>query len=77
MAVVRITPMLLLRIPEPFDQDDFIFEVKFDGFRALAHIDGGRCALISRSPNLLGGVTVARGKLPAFAQRPGRSKRPR
>ena len=30
------TPMRLLRIPEPFDHSDFIFEPKIDGFGALA-----------------------------------------
>ena len=28
------TPMRLLRIPEPFDHPDFLYEVKFDGLRA-------------------------------------------
>jgi hypothetical protein len=32
--------MRLLRIPEPFDHPDFLYEVKFDGFRALAHVTG-------------------------------------
>ena len=41
--------MRLLRIPEPFDSPDFIFEPKLDGFRALAHIRGHRCELISRN----------------------------
>jgi hypothetical protein len=40
---LRATPMRLLRIPEPFDSPDFIFEPKLDGFRALAHIRGHRC----------------------------------
>ena len=35
-----ITPMRLVRIPEPFDGPDWIFEPKMDGFRALAHIAG-------------------------------------
>jgi hypothetical protein len=30
--------MRLLRIPERFDHPEFIFEPKFYGFRALAHI---------------------------------------
>src|SRR5262249_31437848 len=34
---------------EPFDHDDFIFELKYDGFRAPAHVDSGRCRLISRN----------------------------
>ena len=44
-----LTPMRLLRIPKPFDHPDFIFEPKLDGFRALAHIRGHRCELISRN----------------------------
>src|SRR5689334_13819602 len=40
--------MPLVRIPEPFDHRDWIFELKFDGFRALAHVRGPRCELISR-----------------------------
>jgi bifunctional non-homologous end joining protein LigD len=41
--------MRLLRIPEPFDSPDFIFEPKLDGFRALAHVRGHVCELISRN----------------------------
>jgi ATP-dependent DNA ligase len=44
-----LTPMRLLRIPEPFDHRDFIFEPKIDGFRALAHIKGHCCELVSRN----------------------------
>jgi bifunctional non-homologous end joining protein LigD len=46
-AVLR--PMRLLRIPEPFDHPDFLYEVKFDGFRSLAHVTGHHCQLISRN----------------------------
>ena len=42
-------PMRLLRIPEPFDHPDRIFEPKLDGFRALAHVKGHHCTLISRN----------------------------
>jgi ATP-dependent DNA ligase len=41
--------MRLLRIPDPFDHPAFIFEPKLDGFRALAHIRGHRCELVSRN----------------------------
>jgi bifunctional non-homologous end joining protein LigD len=41
--------MRLLRIPEPFDHRDFIFEPKIDGFRALAYVNGHRCELVSRN----------------------------
>ena len=41
--------MRLLRIPEPFDHPEWLFEVKFDGFRALAHVNGHHCQLVSRN----------------------------
>jgi bifunctional non-homologous end joining protein LigD len=40
--------MPLIRVAEPFDHPDWIFELKHDGFRALAHVDAGRCSLVSR-----------------------------
>jgi bifunctional non-homologous end joining protein LigD len=42
-----VIPMRLLRIPEPLDSPDFIFEPKLDGFRALVHVRGHRCELVS------------------------------
>jgi bifunctional non-homologous end joining protein LigD len=41
--------MRLVRIPEPFDHSDFLFEPKMDGFRAVAHVRGHRCELVSRN----------------------------
>jgi ATP-dependent DNA ligase len=41
--------MRLLRIPEPFDHPDFLFEPKIDGFRAVAHIRGHYCERLSRN----------------------------
>ena len=40
---------------EPFDSDQFIFELKIDGFRALAHIEDGKGDLISRKGNTFHG----------------------
>ena len=33
--------------PEPFDHPDWFFELKYDGFRALAYVDSGgaRCVI--------------------------------
>jgi bifunctional non-homologous end joining protein LigD len=33
------------------DHRDFLFELKHDGFRALAHIWDGKCELVSRKRN--------------------------
>jgi bifunctional non-homologous end joining protein LigD len=40
--------MPLLRAPEPFDHPDWFFELKHDGFRALAIVEGHHCRLLSR-----------------------------
>jgi bifunctional non-homologous end joining protein LigD len=45
----RYSPMRLLRIPDPFDHPDFLYEVKHDGFRALAYVERGDCQLVSRN----------------------------
>lgn len=39
----KMQPMPLVRQPEPFDDPDWIFEVKFDRFRALAYVEDGDC----------------------------------
>jgi bifunctional non-homologous end joining protein LigD len=47
--------MRLSRRSEPFDSDDFIFELKIDGFRALAHLKDGQGELVSRNGNIFRG----------------------
>src|SRR6266852_7398049 len=42
-------PMPLSRKPAPFDHPEWVFELKYDGFRSLAVIQNGRCQLISRN----------------------------
>jgi bifunctional non-homologous end joining protein LigD len=42
-------PMLLGRKAEPFDHPEWIYELKYDGFRALAVVEYGRCTLLSRN----------------------------
>ena len=39
----------LSRRPLPFDHREWVFELKYDGFRSLAIIEHGRCQLISRN----------------------------
>ena len=44
----KFAPMELIRVSAAFDDPEFIYEVKFDGFRALAYVEGGQCELVSR-----------------------------
>ena len=50
-ALPRVRPMQLVQRAEPFDDPSSIFEVKFDGFRALAYVEQGKCRLVSRKDN--------------------------
>jgi bifunctional non-homologous end joining protein LigD len=36
------------RVREAFDHPDWLFELKYDGFRALAYVNGGGTKLVSR-----------------------------
>jgi bifunctional non-homologous end joining protein LigD len=51
----NVRPIRLSRRKEPFDSDQFIYELKIDGFRALAHIEAGNGELISRNGNVFHG----------------------
>src|SRR5262245_4821388 len=50
-----MSPIRLSRRPEPFDSEDFLYELKIDGFRALARIAEGEGELISRNGNVFRG----------------------
>jgi ATP-dependent DNA ligase len=41
---MQFTPMPLNRSSEPFSSPDWIYELKYDGFRALAEIEYGQCS---------------------------------
>lgn len=47
----RVQPIAPVRRTEPFDDPDWLFDLKYDGFRALAYLEQGRCWLISRNGN--------------------------
>jgi bifunctional non-homologous end joining protein LigD len=48
-----IYPMLATAIEKPFDGDDWLFEIKWDGYRAVAFIENGKVRLVSRNQNEL------------------------
>jgi bifunctional non-homologous end joining protein LigD len=43
--------MPLARLNSPFDHEDWVFEPKLDGFRALGYIEDGQCRLVSHNRN--------------------------
>jgi bifunctional non-homologous end joining protein LigD len=48
---LKIHPMLAESVEKPFDGEDWLFEIKWDGYRAIAFIDGGKVRLVSRNQN--------------------------
>ena len=48
---MAIYPMLATAIEKPFDNPDWLFEIKWDGYRAVAFIDDGRVRFVSRNQN--------------------------
>jgi bifunctional non-homologous end joining protein LigD len=49
----RIRPMLATPAREPFDRAGWLFEVKWDGYRAIAEVHGEKVQLYSRRQNSL------------------------
>ena len=49
----EIYPMLATSIDEPFDGPEWLFEIKWDGYRAVAFIENNKVRLISRNQNEL------------------------
>jgi len=48
-----IHPMLATPVDEPFDGAEWLFEIKWDGYRAIAFIENGKLRLVSRNQNEL------------------------
>ena len=48
LAQKNILPMLIAENGEPFDDPDYLYEVKFDGERCLAYLDGRETILQNR-----------------------------
>ncbi len=44
-----LAPLGLTLRDAPFDDPDWVFELKYDGFRALAYVGGYGCRLVSRN----------------------------
>ena len=63
-----ITPMLATPVEKPFDSPDWLFEVKWDGYRAISFIADGKLRLISRNHNDLTAQFSELHDLPKFVK---------
>ena len=50
-ALPRVAPLTLKRRAAAFDNAAWLFDLKYDGFRALLEIDGSGARLVSRNRN--------------------------
>src|SRR5579859_154230 len=51
VIVPAFQPLTLARATAPFSHPDWLFELKWDGFRSLVRIEQGNCKLMSRNGN--------------------------
>ena len=63
-----IHPMLATAAAKPFDDPNWLFEIKWDGYRAVAFIDEGSLRLVSRTQNDLTKQFPELGDLPKFVK---------
>ena len=49
----QIVPITLVPRPDPFDDPEWIFEPKYDGFRGVVYASGAECEIRSRRDNPL------------------------
>jgi len=61
-----IHPMLATATDKPFDSPEWLFEIKWDGYRAVSFIENGRVRLVSRNQNDLTAQFSELRELPQF-----------
>jgi bifunctional non-homologous end joining protein LigD len=59
----EIQPAKLAKCLAAFDDPDWLFELKHDGFRSLAYLEDGECRLVSRHKNTYKSFEVLRESL--------------
>jgi bifunctional non-homologous end joining protein LigD len=54
VTLPRVQPIIPISRKDPFDDPEWLFDLKYDGFRALLYIEQGiRCRFVSRNGNIL------------------------
>jgi len=61
-----IHPMLATSVDDPFDDPEWLFEIKWDGYRAIAFIGEGKVRLVSRNQNDLTAQYPELQSVPSF-----------
>jgi bifunctional non-homologous end joining protein LigD len=49
---------------EPFSKPEYLYEIKHDGFRALAFVRDGACRLVSRYGNVFKSFSILNAAIP-------------
>ena len=63
-----IRPMLATIIDKPFDDEDWLYEIKWDGYRAITYLDGKTVRLVSRNQNDLTAAYPELHAIPDYIQ---------
>jgi bifunctional non-homologous end joining protein LigD len=62
-VLLKISPISPVLKHRSFDHGDYLFELKYDGFRSVAYVQGGRGELVSRNSHIFHGFKVLAGWL--------------
>ena len=57
--IPRFRPIIPERKPEIFEHPDWFYELKYDGFRAVAYIDGGLCKFVRKKEKISSDLTIS------------------
>jgi ATP-dependent DNA ligase len=68
MTLPRVQPIIPTWRKEPFDDSEWLFDFKYDGFWGLCYIERGCCRLISRNGNVLSRFEALGDQLAALLQ---------
>jgi bifunctional non-homologous end joining protein LigD len=60
--------MLATATDKPFDSDDWLYEIKWDGYRLVAFIENGRLRLVSRNHNEMTALYPELADLPTYVR---------
>jgi bifunctional non-homologous end joining protein LigD len=60
--------MLATSIENPFDSEEWLYEIKWDGYRSVAFIDDGKVRLVSRNQNEMTALYPELGDLPTYVR---------